>query len=779
MSEQNRPNGHQHIGRQLLAWDVVALQAAFLIVYWARYKSPWLGAAVVEETSILDYAAPGLYLTIGWMLLFGLFGLYRRRAVTTPFRELTRVFNAVSFGTLALAIATFDPVNPVSATRGVILSYWAILILLLGLPRWWVFRRFDPEPGPNTGAWAGSYRRRLMVLVNDLVLIVLAYYLAFWLRFDGIIPADQLQLFYNTLPLVIIIRAAAFLYFRLYSGLWRYASINDLLSIVKAVTVGTGLLVLPIFFARAAGYPRLVFITDWLLMIVFLGGSRFLIRGLREFTPGFLRTGDRVLVIGAGDAGEMIVRELKKSPELNQWPVGIIDDDPGKRGMRLHGVPVLGNTDEIRAIAARYSVDQVLLAIPSATGAQMRRIVARCREIGAEFKTVPALKDIIGGRVSIRQMREVRVEDLLGRESVVLNTPRIAEFMQNRAVMITGAAGSIGSELVRQMHRFSPSRVDLVDRSENGLHDLADELRRTYPALPFRVMVADITDGPRFERLLAKTPPEIIFHAAAYKQVPLMEAHPDAAVLNNIGGSWSLMRWAEQVGVRAFVLISTDKAVHPRSVMGATKRAAEILSILQARKSNMKTVAVRFGNVLGSEGSVVPLFKRQIAAGGPVTVTHPDVTRYFMTCTEAALLVVQAAAIGNSGDIMVLDMGEPVKIIDLARDLISLSGLKPDVDIEIKIVGLRAGEKIEERLFENGARGRPSEHGKIWIVPEDSDPPEGFAARAAELLEIAKTGDRVATRRGLVELVPTYRMTDPPVFEPAEKAAESSSGRKT
>jgi len=776
MDRRPHKNNHLNAIRLWVAWDLVALQVALALVYWVRYKSAWLGLLASGDLALLDHAAPALYLTIGWMLLFGLFGLYRRREVTTPFRELTRVFNAVSFGTLILAVLTFDPVHPVSSTRGVLLGYWAVLILFLGLPRWWVFGRFDPLPGPETGTWEGTYRRRLLVLVNDLALIVLAYYLAFWLRFDGEIPADQFILFYNTLPLVIIIRTAAFLYFRLYGGLWRYASINDLLSIVKAVSVGTGLLVLPIFFARASGYPRSVFIIDWFLLIVFLGGSRFLIRSLREFTPRFFRTGRRVLVIGAGDAGEVIIRELKRTPDLNQWPVALVDDDPAKRGTRVHGVPVLGNTDEIPATVSRLGISQVLIAIPSATGAQMRRIVTRCREIGVDFVTVPALKEIIGGRISVHELREVQVEDLLGREAVVLDTPKIAEFMQNRAVMITGAAGSIGSELARQMHRFLPSRVDLVDRSENGLHDLADELRRRYPQLPFRLLVADVVDEARFARLLFKTPPEIIFHAAAYKQVPLMEAHPDAAVINNIGGSANLLSWARQVGVRAFVLISTDKAVHPRSVMGATKRAAEMLSRKYAGNSTMKTVAVRFGNVLGSEGSVVPLFKRQIAAGGPVTITHPEVTRYFMTCTEAALLVVQAAAIGKSGDIMVLDMGEPIKIIDLARDLIALSGLTPGVDIDIQITGLRAGEKLKEELFENSALGRPSEHAKIWVAPENEDPPEDFLDRIAHLLAVAKSGDRAATRRALIELVPTYCITDPPVVEPSKPYLDASGG---
>jgi len=778
MDERPGKSNHANTIRLWVVWDLAALQVTLALVYWARYKSAWFGPPAGDDLAILDYAAPALYLTIGWMLLFALFGLYRRRAVTTPFRELTRVFNVVSFGTLLLAVLTFDPLNPVSSTRGVLLGYWATLILFLGLPRWWVFGRLDPRPGPDTGAWEGTYRRRLLVLVNDLVLIILAYYLAFWLRFDGEIPPDQFLLFFNTLPLVIIIRTAAFLYFRLYGGLWRYASINDLLSIVKAVSVGTGLLVLPIFFAHASGYPRSVFIIDWFLMVVFLGGSRFLIRGLREFTPRFFRTGRRVLVIGAGDAGEMIIRELKKNPDLNQWPVALVDDDPAKRGTRLHGVSVSGNTDEIPAIVSRYGINQVLISIPSATGSQMRRIVTRCREIGVDFKTVPALKDIIGGQVSVHELREVRVEDLLRREAIVLDTPKIAEFMQGRAVMITGAAGSIGSELARQMHRFAPSHVDLVDRSENGLHDLADELRRKYPKLPFRIFVADVADGVRFERLLSKTPPEIIFHAAAYKQVPLMEAHPDAAVLNNIGGSAFLLDWAQRVGVRAFVLISTDKAVHPRSVMGATKRAAEILGRIYADNSSMKTVAVRFGNVLGSEGSVVPLFKRQIAEGGPVTVTHAEVTRYFMTCTEAAQLVVQAAAIGRSGDIMVLDMGEPVKIVDLARDLIILSGLTPGVDIDIQIVGLRSGEKLDEVLFENGVPGRPSDHEKIMIAPDGPAPPDDFIERVERLLELAKKGDRAATRRALIKLVPTCCMADPPMVEPSKPAAEKTGQRR-
>ena len=773
MTESPRQNNHANTLWLLIIWDAVALQIALVVVHWARYRSPWFGTPPVTGLTLLDYTKPAMYLTIGWLLVFALFGLYRRRVVTTPFQQVTRVFNAVSFGTLVLAVLTFDPVNPVSSTRGVLFAYWALLIVLLGAPRWWIYRRLDPLPGPDTGAWEGNYRRRFLVLINDLVLIALAYYLAFWLRFDGEIPREQMLLFRDTLPLVILIRVAALLYFRLYSGLWRYASINDLFSIVKAVSVGTGLLVLPIFFARASGYPRSLFIIDWFLMIVLLGGSRFLIRGLREFMPRFLRSGQRVLVVGAGDAGEMIVRELKRNSELNQWPVGLVDDDPTRRGTRLHGVPVLGNTDEIPQLATRFAIDQVLIAIPSATGAQMRRIVTRCRESEVDFKTVPALKEIIGGRVSMQQVRDVQVEDLLGRDAVVLDTPRIAEFMQNRVVMITGAAGSIGSELARQMQRFSPAHLDLVDRSENGLHDLADELHRKFPRLPFRVLVADITDTPRFERLFAKTHPEIIFHAAAYKQVPLMEAHPDAAVLNNIGGTLALLRWADQAGVGAFVLVSTDKAVHPRSVMGATKRAAELLGRLYARRSAMKVVAVRFGNVLGSEGSVVPLFKRQIADGGPITVTHPEVARYFMTCTEAASLVMQAAAIGNSGEILVLDMGEPVRIIDLARDLVVLSGLTPGVDIEIKVVGLRAGEKLHETLFENDAPGRLSEHRKIWVAPEDGEVSDDLLVRIERLLDIAGKGDRAAARRALAELVPTYSMTDPPVLESSVSIADA------
>ncbi len=749
-------------------WDVAVFQVALAGVYWIRYRSPWFSPPSVE-IQLADYGVPALYLTVGWVILLALFGVYRHRTVTTPFRQFTRVFNAVTFGTLAIAVLTFDPVEPVTTTRGVLLGYWAALVLLLGVPRWWVYRRLDPVPGPETGAWEGTYRRRLLILITDLALIITAYFLAFWLRFDGNIPAEQMALFINTLPLVIIIRTAALLYFRLYSGMWRYASINDLVSIVKAVSVGSAVLVLPVFFAHVPGYPRSVFIIEWFLLIVFLGGSRFVIRLLREFSPRLLHPGRRVLVVGAGDAGEMIVRELKKDTAVSQQPVGIIDDDPAKRGTSLHGVPVLGNTDELPAVVRQYRVDQVLLAIPSATGSQMRRIVTKCRETGVEFKTVPVLKELIDGRVSVNQLRDVRVEDLLRRDAVVLDTPKISEFMQHRAVMITGAAGSIGSELARQMIRFSPSRVDLVDRSENGLHDLADELRREYPTLPFRIMVADVTDGARFERLFARTPPDIIFHAAAFKQVPLMETHPDAAVLNNIGGSLLLLDWAKRVGVQAFVLISTDKAVFPRSVMGATKRVAEMLGQFYAVASSTKVVAVRFGNVLGSEGSVVPLFKRQIAAGGPVTVTHPEVTRYFMTCTEASLLVVQAAAIGHTGDIMVLDMGEPVRIYDLATDLVALSGLTPGVDIEIKITGLRAGEKLSESLFENGARGKPSEHPKIMIAPDNQPLESDFGEQVGHLLDVARTGDRATTRRALAELVPTYSMADPPMYEPSEQ----------
>jgi len=740
------------VGRwRWIVWDLVALQGAFVIVFWLRFGAGAQGPDVAVPP--FDYLGPAWWISAGWLAIFAIFGLYRTTGFASATAELTRVFHAVTFGTLLLAVLTFDPTRPFTEPRTVLVGYWGSLLILLGGGRLLPVLRMRTGDRDDSVGISGH---RLAIVGADAVLVIISYYMAFWLRFDGRIPPDAMAAFWNTLPLVFLVRIAAFIYFRLYSGVWRYASINDLMSILKAVSAGTGLLVLPVFFFSVPGYPRSVFLIDWFLMVILLGGGRFALRALREFTPRYLRGGRRILIVGAGDAGEMLVRELTKSPGI-MIPVALIDSNPKKQGARLHGVPIVGDQTQLSAAVRRYRAQEILIAIPSATGSQMREIVAACAQTGLPFKTVPSLREIIDGRVSVGQIRALQVEDLLRRAPVETDPSTLARFLAGRRIMVTGAAGSIGSELARRILPFKPVDLMLVDRAENSMHDLLEELSRTGYSGVVRGFLVDITDRTRFHRQFAGQVPEVIFHAAAYKQVPLAEHFPDAVVLNNIGGSRFLMDWSLERGVETFVNVSTDKAVCPRSVMGATKRAAELLALRRAEEGKTKFVSVRFGNVLGSSGSVVPLFERQIRAGGPVTVTHPEITRYFMTVGEAALLVLQAAAIGQNGQLLALDMGEPVRVVDLARDLIALSGLRPDHDIAIKFVGLRPGEKLSEDLFGPDVIPRRSSHDSIWIIDAVDDALPDFESRITELIAVAREGDLLQTLNILRRVVPGYQ----------------------
>lgn len=734
-----------------IIWDFIALQGAFALVFWLRFRLDTSG--VDSLVTPLEYLGPAWWITAGWLFLFMAFGLYRREGFASRTAELSRVMFATTFGTLVLAIITFDPARPLT-DRTALVGYWAALMLLVAGGR--LLPTLTTETNGN-GEGGGFNRRRMAIFAADAFAVVASYYIAFWLRFDGTIPDDAMSAFWNTLPLVFLIRLASFVYFQLYSGVWRYASINDLVSILKAVSVGTILLVLPFFFFGVPGYPRSVLIIDWFLMVSFLGGSRFALRAIREATPRFLRRGRRILIIGAGDAGEMLVREFGKDPSGPMVPVAFIDGDSKKHGARLHGVPVVGDLSTLDSAVKKYNIAEILIAIPSATGEQMRRIVAACSQTGIPFKTVPSLREMIESHASVRQMRAVKVEDILRRAPIDTSPVQVAEWLAGRRVMVTGGAGSIGAELVRRILRFSPSEVILVDRAENALHDLLDELSRLPKRARLEGALVDITDRQRFHNLFGHRPPDVVFHAAAYKQVPLAEEYPDAAVINNVGGSRYLMDWALERGVDTFVNISTDKAVRPCSVMGATKRIAELLALRRAIEGQTKFVSVRFGNVLGSDGSVVPLFERQIRAGGPVTVTDPNVIRYFMTAGEAASLVLHAAAIGENGQLLALDMGEPVRIYDLARDLILLNGLRPEIDIPINIVGLRPGEKLSEDLFDPGVVPRPSGHEKIWLIDANDDAARDFESQVTELLAVARGGDRDRTLQLLLRIVPGYQ----------------------
>jgi len=560
-------------------------------------------------------------------------------------------------------------------------------------------------------------KKRLIVIFSDTVLVLFSYWLAYLLRFNFVIPEIYYQRWMDSLPALILIRILCFYFLGLYSGVWRYASMNDLMKILKAITLSSFMFMTYIILRyRLVDFPRSVFVIDWFTLITFVGGSRFIYRFSREFY-GTKREGKRrVLIIGAGDAGEMLLREMKQNPDRAFEPVGFLDDDLDKNGRTIHNVPVLGKIDELERVAQKKEVQEIVVAIPSITGKGMRRIVDQCKRAGISCKTVPAVSDILNGKVHVSQIREIRIEDLLGREHIELNRKEIEEYLSNKKVLVTGSGGSIGSELCRQILKIDPRQLILYERVENELFHLEMELLETFPGAPYVTILGDILDRKRLEDVLRDYRPDVVFHAAAYKHVPMMEAHPLEAIKNNILGTKNVAEVSTQWGVEKFVMISTDKAVNPVNVMGATKRLAEL--ICQGMNQNQTTlyVVVRFGNVLNSAGSVIPLFKEQIAKGGPLTVTHPEATRYFMSIPEATQLVMQAGAMGKGGEIYVLDMGEPVRIMDLATDMIRLMGLRLGEDIDIICSGLRPGEKVHEELVTEEEAVEPTRHEKIMAV---------------------------------------------------------------
>jgi FlaA1/EpsC-like NDP-sugar epimerase len=562
--------------------------------------------------------------------------------------------------------------------------------------------------------------RRLALLGIDVLLLALAFYLAFLLRFEKPGLGSHARYFLLNLPATLLIHLVALQVTGVYRGFWRYASLVDLLNIIRGAALGMVGLSVWVLFTQGYGFPRSVFLLNAILVVGFTGGARF---ARRIYVERFLAspgrtTGKPVLIVGAGDAADALIRELQHNPRMNYRLAGIADDHPEKLGQELHGVKVLGTVAEIPRLVAEKGAEEVLIATPSATGAQMRKIVESCRRCGVPYRTLPGLADIIDGRVDIHHLRRVRIEDLLRRPPVRLDWEEIGRSLGGARVLVTGAGGSIGSELSRQIARLRPELLILLDHAENSLFYLQEEFgERSLPHC--RWEVADITDADRIGALMREFRPQAVFHAAAHKHVPLMEANPAAAFRNNVGGTRIVAEAAQKAGVGKFVMVSTDKAVNPTSVMGLSKRLAELtVQCLGARRGGAGTefVSVRFGNVMGSEGSVIPLFRRQIEAGGPVTVTHPDVVRYFMTIPEAAQLVLQAAVMGKGGEVFVLDMGEPIRILDLARDMITLSGLEPEVDIPVRFIGLRPGEKLSEELSSAGEGAAPTPHEKIMVL---------------------------------------------------------------
>jgi len=565
-------------------------------------------------------------------------------------------------------------------------------------------------------SWKASWKLYI-VIVSDIILTVLSYWFSYLLRFNFAIPDIYMGHFLKSCPVLVALRVITFHIFGLYKGMWRYASMNDLIRILKAITAGTVVFSAYVaFYFMALSFPRSVIIIDWFIIITFLGGSRFVYRFFREFKGmSTITNGKKVLIIGASDEGEMLLRELKKNPKMNYKPVGFLDRSTERKGRRIHDVPVLGVIEDLGKIIRKKKVEEVIVADPSINGKAVREIMTVCRDNGVHCKTVPAIADILRGKISITQIREINIEDLLGREHIELDREKIKAYLSGKRVMVTGAAGSIGSELCRQIMGVEPEKLILYERVENELYNIMMEFSESNHDRTYVAILGDILDAKRLEDVMKTYKPQVIFHTAAYKHVPITEAHPYESVRNNIIGTMNVALCSAQCNVEKFVLISTDKAVEPISIMGATKRVAELICQGLNQIEKTRYVAVRFGNVLNSAGSVIPLFKRQIEKGGPITITHPAMTRYFMSIPEAVQLVMQAGAMGKGGEIFVLEMGEPVKIVDLANDMIKLMGYSPE-DIEIIYTGLRPGERIEEILIGEDEEVEATSHEKIMLL---------------------------------------------------------------
>jgi FlaA1/EpsC-like NDP-sugar epimerase len=558
--------------------------------------------------------------------------------------------------------------------------------------------------------------RIIALMCIDAIFIALALFLALVLRFEGDLSGQYVQYVNNAsylLPYYIILTIAFMHIFRLYHRMWQYASIGELYGILKATTTSSVLIVLCIYTIDLPHLPRSVYILTWLLISGFIGGSRLGWRILRDYLVSQKNSqGKNALIIGAGDGGAMVARELLNNSSLNLNPVGFIDDNRYKQKMAVYDVPVLGRRQDIPNIAKEYQVEEIIIAIPSASGRTIREIMDICRQTQARVRIFQGTNELLADKYDFR---EIQMEDLLRREPVQLNLNKISGYIQNKTVLVSGAGGSIGSELCRQISRFSPQALVLVEYSENNLFQIELELKEVFPDLTIYPELVDIKDRERLQKVFKEYMPQVVFHAAAYKHVPMMEKHPQSALRNNVIGTKNLAELADQYAVETFIFISTDKAVQPTSVMGATKRIGEMIIQEMNGKSHTNFAAVRFGNVLGSSGSVIPIFEKQIKKGGPVTVTDAQMTRYFMTIPEAVQLVIQAGAMAQGGEVFVLDMGEPVKIMDLAADLIKLHGLEPDKDIKIEITGIRPGEKLYEELFNANESMTTTYHDRIFV----------------------------------------------------------------
>lgn len=608
----------------------------------------------------------------------------------------------------------------------------------------------------------------------DIIVIALGLIAAFYLRFEGNIPLSYLSTLPRAVVVFLTVRVALFGAAGLYRSLWRYASVRELVTITATVAVSTAILYILDRFADLYSVPRSVYLIDFLVVLFGTGFLRFLGRYWRQYAHGARKPAKkRVLIYGAGEAGTRLLDDFQSQPELGVKVVGFVDDNPLKIRRTIHGVPVLGSGDMLSELVAEHGIHQIIIAMPTLHNkATIRDIVNQCKRTKAELKILPPINEILAGRVRVQDVRDVQIEDLLRREPVQTDLSAIRGYITDRRILVTGAGGSIGSELCRQISRFQPKQLILLGHGENSIFEIHNELKEEWPELDMKTVIADIRDEAKIDAIFASYRPQVVFHAAAHKHVPLMEANPDEAVMNNIFGTYYVATAAHKHGSECFVMISTDKAVNPGNVMGATKRIAEMVVQAMAKDSSTRFVSVRFGNVLGSRGSVIPFFKKQIAKGGPVTVTHPEMKRYFMTIPEAVQLVLQAGALGYGGEVFVLDMGEPVKIVDLARDLIRLSGFEPDKDIKIVFTGIRPGEKLFEDLVQDNEAVSVTCHEKILQLLGEGPTLEEMEAHLESLREKLAAWDLKGLTAELYAIVGTKPVDRRPAAGDAEKADE-------
>lgn len=610
----------------------------------------------------------------------------------------------------------------------------------------------------------GSEKKVKVVLlaIADIILINLAYIISFYIRLGSVYDEIYNNIYVKYLPLILITYIGMLAIFKMYRSIWRIAGIDEVIYGATACFIAGSINFIVLEFTPDR-VPRMVtilacfFITGFVLMLRL---SYKIIRRITIYGNGYVGNGERAIIVGAGACGQLLIEEIRKDKSFNYKLIGLIDDNPNKRHTYLKGVKVLGNRNELLDIVKNKKIGTIFIAIPSLAAKEKSEILEICKEAKAKVKIVPSFYETIDNEIDLRQVRDVDLKDLLGREEVKLDKDGIREYLRDRVVLVTGGGGSIGSELCRQIATFNPKKLLILDIYENSAYDLQNELSRNYPQLDKEVLIASVREKKRLEEIFEQYKPEIIFHAAAHKHVPLMEHNPQEAIKNNVKGTLNVAECADKYKAKKFVLISTDKAVNPTNVMGATKRLCEMIVQALNRKSNTDFVAVRFGNVLGSNGSVIPLFQKQISEGGPVTLTHKDIIRYFMLIPEAAQLVLQAGAYAKGGEIFILDMGKPVKIYDLAVNLIKLSGFEPHKDIEIKITGLRPGEKLYEELLMNEEGMQETKHEKIFIGKPSEFDLNVLKDEIDELLEIAQNRNNEQLRVKLKEVVPTYNRVD-------------------